>query len=64
MQVLFHMKFSVIVPQDFWEEMSLFLSETMFVDLQSLIFVNDIPNRAKQCRGLNNYIKLPSKLLI
>lgn len=43
MQILFHMKFAVIVPQDFWEEMSVFFSETMFEALQSpqvYIFVN------------------------
>lgn len=57
MQILFHTKFAVIVPQDFWEEMSVFLSEAMSEDLQSLIFVNDIPKHAKHCRELNNYIK-------
>ena len=45
MQILFRTKFAVIVPQDFWEEMSVFFSETMSEALQSskeYIFVNDI----------------------
>lgn len=45
MQILFHMKFAVIVPQDSWEEMSVVFSETVFEDLQSpkvYIFVNVI----------------------
>lgn len=63
MQILFRMKFAVIVPQDFWEEMSVFLSEAMFEDLQSLIFVNDRPKCAKRCKELNNYIKPPQFFL-
>lgn len=33
MQTLFHTEFAVIVPQDFWEEISVFIPETRFEDL-------------------------------
>lgn len=45
MQIVFHMKFAVIIPQDFWEEMSVYFFETLFEALQSpkvYIFVNVI----------------------
>lgn len=45
MQILFRMKFVVIVPQDFWEETSVVFSKTMFEALPSpkvYIFVNVI----------------------
>lgn len=58
MQILFHTKFAVIVPQDFWEEMSLFLYETMFKDYKAL-FSSMTYQNMQNIAELNIYINPP-----